>query len=66
MREEFNEVVALLAKRDCTSFEEAKGLLLDTLAEVEDLVAEGDFGEALLVWEQSLGLESDYLEMLLC
>ena len=66
MREEFNEVVALLAKRDCTSLEDAKGLLLDTLAEVEDLVAEEDFGDAFLVWEQALGLEPDYLEMLLC
>jgi len=66
MTREFNEVVALLARRDCTSLEDAKALLLDTLAEVEDLVAEGDFGDALLVWEQSLGLEPDYLEALLC
>jgi len=66
MTKEFNEVAILLAKHDCTSLEEAKGLLLDTLAEAEDLVAEGDFGEALLVWEQTLGLEPDYLEMLLC
>ena len=66
MTREFNEVASLLARRDCTSLEEAKGLLLDTLAEVEDLVAEGDFGDALLVWEQALGLEPVYLEALLC
>ena len=66
MTREFNKVASLLAKRDSTTFEEARGLLLDTLAEAEDLVAEGDFGEALLIWEQTLGLEPDYLEMLLC
>jgi len=52
MTREFNEVASLLARRDSTTFEEAKGLLLDTLAEVEDLVAEGDFDEALLVWSK--------------
>lgn len=55
----------ILMKRDGLSREEAKNEIKYTMEMVYGALANGDYEEAEEIWMDNLGLETDYLMMVL-
>lgn len=60
-----DEIIKILCKRDDYTEEEAKRLIQDTMTDVYLSIANGDFDEAEEIFTSELGLEIDYLLMIL-
>ena len=59
------KVVRILMRRDDMTREEATELVKDTMREVRDAIEAGDFSLAEDIFEGDLGLEPDYLMLML-
>lgn len=55
----------ILMRRDGLTKEEAKNEVKYTMEMVYDALANGDYEEAEKIWMDNLGLETDYLMMML-
>lgn len=55
----------ILMKRDGLSREEAENEIKYTMEMVYDALANGDYEEAEEIWMDNMGLETDYLMMML-
>lgn len=55
----------ILMKRDGLSREEAENEIKFTMEMVYDALANGDYEEAEEIWMDNMGLETDYLMMML-
>lgn len=60
-----DEIIKILCERDDYTKEEAKRLIQDTMTDVYICIANGDFDEAEEIFTSELGLEIDYLLMIL-
>ena len=59
------KVVRILMRRDDMTREEATELVKDTMGEVMSAIEAGDFSLAEEIFEGDLGLEPDYLMLML-
>lgn len=60
-----DEIIKILCERDGYTESEAKRLIQDTMTDVYLSIANGDFDEAEETFTSELGLEIDYLLMIL-
>lgn len=60
-----NEVINILCKRDGYTKNEAKAIIEDVMAEISVCIENGDYWEAEDIFQSELGLEIDYLLMIL-
>lgn len=59
------KIIRILMRRDEMTRNEAEELVKDTMSEVMDAIEAGDFSLAEDIFEGDLGLEPDYLMLML-
>lgn len=60
-----NDVIALIARRDNISLIEAMNIVHECMEEMENAIAMGNWQEAEDILASYLGLEPDYLDILM-